>query len=113
MTETLCAFEDLSPAIVKNVRVNGKMVGVVRIDDTVYAFEPRCPHFNAIISRGEISTKRHEIICPLHRFRYSLKDGTCVAAPVRDRLVTYPVEVVDGTVKIDLSQPAGLAPQSV
>lgn len=47
---------------------------LTRYDETVYAFENRCPHQLMELSKG-ICSEDKKVICPWHRFAFSLEDG--------------------------------------
>lgn len=89
MKHTLCAVADLTEAVSKLVRVSGRLIAVVKIEDEIYAIDGHCPHWNAVLGRGPVNVERLEIACPLHGFRFSLRDGRCVAAPGRPPVETY------------------------
>lgn len=99
MKETLCAVGDLTEAVSKLVRVHGRLIAVIRVGDEIYALDGHCPHWNGILGRGLVSSERLEIVCPLHGFRFSLRDGSCVAAPGRPSVETYQV-IVEGDVVV-------------
>jgi nitrite reductase (NADH) small subunit len=48
-----------------------------------------CPHQGASMGLGEI--KGEEIICPLHQYRFNIKDGSCNIE--RFQLEKYEVEI--------------------
>ncbi len=108
--ELLCAVADLQEAVTKIVRRGEHLIGIVKIADDLYAFEALCPHWKGPLARGPISIARREIVCPWHRFRYSLADGQCVAAEGRrPRLRTYPVLLEDGKIFAELDREAAEA----
>ncbi|MGC4028113.1 MAG: Rieske (2Fe-2S) protein [Steroidobacteraceae bacterium] len=102
--EFICDFDDLVPAKAKLVRRDERLIAFYRIGASVYAVDAVCPHWNGPLARGQVSVERLEVICPWHRFRYSLVDGRCVAArDKRPRLRTYPVKIDEGRVYADLT----------
>lgn len=57
------------------VKVGGTWVTLVRQPgDTIMAFSHKCPHAGAPMAGGWIEGEA-EIVCPLHRFRFSLTNG--------------------------------------
>ena len=95
---------ELSEAKPKEVRVGNRGVAVVRIGDDVYAVDAVCPHWAGPLGQGEVSAARREITCPWHRFRFSLRDGSCVAAINRPPVASFAVRVENGRVYADVPQ---------
>src|SRR3569623_1017562 len=54
--------------------VNGKHITIARINGTIAACAYKCPHAGGILSEGFIDAVCN-IVCPLHRFKFSLKNG--------------------------------------
>jgi nitrite reductase/ring-hydroxylating ferredoxin subunit len=98
MAEFLCRLAELEEAKPKLVRVKNRAVAVVRIGDEVFALDAVCPHWSGPLAEGFVSAARHEITCPWHRFRFSLRDGRCVAASKRSAVEVFPVRIEDGAV---------------
>lgn len=103
MAEFLCFLNDIPDNGILPVSVNGRQIAVVRLGSTVYAIEDRCPHWGGPLSLGQVAAARREIVCPWHRFRYALGDGTCVASRGRRSARTFPVQVEDGRVFADIA----------
>jgi nitrite reductase/ring-hydroxylating ferredoxin subunit len=94
----------------------GRPVGVVRTEHGFFAVRNRCPHQGADICAGRVSGTmlpsdpqeyRYSedtlvVVCPWHRWEFELDSGHSVGQVTRKRLVTYPVEVVDGEVHVIL-----------
>ena len=51
-----------------------------------------------------MSVERREIICPWHRFRYSLIDGKCVASNNRPPVETFAVAIEGDAVFLELPE---------
>jgi nitrite reductase/ring-hydroxylating ferredoxin subunit len=103
-------LSDLQEAVPKAARLAGRIVVVVRLADEVYAVDGICPHWQGPLAEGRVSPSRREIICPWHRFRYSLVDGRCVASNNRPAVETFPVTVEGDLVLVELSEkPAKVA----
>lgn len=54
--------------------VNGKKICVGQHRDNFFAFAYKCPHAGGILAQGFIDAFGH-IVCPLHRYRFDLKNG--------------------------------------
>jgi 3-phenylpropionate/trans-cinnamate dioxygenase ferredoxin component len=98
MQHTLCAAADLQEAKAKIVRADGRPIAIIKIEDEIFAIDARCPHWNGALGAGPISVARREIVCPLHGFRFSLRDGACVAGAGRPAAETFEVRIEDGMV---------------
>ena len=97
----------------KIVDVNGKSVGVFRIDDRFYALRNRCPHQFGPLCVGELAPRAVSsgpgdmrldsgpplIACPWHGWEYDLATGQSFTGPGRGNLAvhTYDVGVLAGS----------------
>jgi nitrite reductase (NADH) small subunit len=77
--------------------VEGVPFVLARAGDELWAFEPLCPHRAGPLVEGQLSSRRREVVCPWHRFRYRLDDGVC-ATNAKVSMQTYPVSVEAGEV---------------
>ena len=94
----------------------GRPVGVVLTEQGFFAMRNRCPHQGADICAGRVSgtmlpsdpqeyrysEETLVVVCPWHRWEFDLGTGHSVGQVTRKRLVTYPVELVDGEVFVVL-----------
>ena len=72
------------------IDVNGKRICIGLFNDTLFACTQKCPHAGGILSEGYIDTAGN-IVCPLHRYKYSLQNGRNVSGEGYF-LKTFPVE---------------------
>ncbi len=56
------------------VEVRGKKICITRFGEQLFAFPYGCPHAAGILADGWITVKG-EIVCPLHKYRFSLQNG--------------------------------------
>lgn len=54
---------------------DGNEYCIAKINGEIFAIDNLCPHKGASLGLGEIVGD--EIICPLHQWRFNLKDGSC------------------------------------
>lgn len=103
---------DFENGMRKIVDVNGKSVGVFRIDDRFYALRNRCPHQFGPLCAGELAPRAVSsgpgdmrldsgpplIACPWHGWEYDLATGQSFMGPGRGNLAvhTYDVNVLPG-----------------
>lgn len=106
---------ELPPGSKKVVTARGIEIGVFNIDGTFYALPNRCTHQWGPLCEGSLSGSvratlesnwRTEfvldgrvIVCPWHFLEFDVTTGQCLAH-ARVKLRHYPVEVVDGQVKL-------------
>jgi nitrite reductase/ring-hydroxylating ferredoxin subunit len=119
---TAPAFEDAgplenlrpgSPAVVK---VGGRELALIKYGDTVYAVRNVCPHQTQSFAGGRAHSRVEggaavgdldlleddpALACPWHGYEFRLRDGRCLVNPSL-RVRTYPVQVRDGRVYVDL-----------
>lgn len=58
----------------KTIRVNDRDLLLVQTGGRVYVIENRCPHMDASLSRGSLSSDG-TIRCPVHGIEFKLDDG--------------------------------------
>ena len=84
--------------------MSGRKIGatkllLVRIDGVYHAFEDRCAHLGAELSRGRLEGR--VLTCSVHAWQYDAANGQGIN-PARACLKRFPVEVRDGAVFVDL-----------
>jgi nitrite reductase/ring-hydroxylating ferredoxin subunit len=106
------SLEDGVPAV---FRVRGREIVLVRWKDAFYALRNICPHQTQSFKSGFVRCHIHAgedvgeievtqdglLVCPWHAFEFGLEDGHCVSDH-RLRVRTYPVEVRDGQVVVEI-----------
>jgi nitrite reductase/ring-hydroxylating ferredoxin subunit len=104
------AADEFADRVMKVVEVGGVEIGVCRWGPEIFALRSRCPHQAAPLCRGflqaglsaafaaagpgpelEADAGEPMILCPWHRWEFSLRDGKSVVPGYRAR--TYPVRV--------------------
>ncbi|MGH2928542.1 MAG: Rieske (2Fe-2S) protein [Solirubrobacteraceae bacterium] len=124
----VCDFENDGRKIVD---VNGKSIGVFRVDDQFYALRNRCPHQWGPLCLGDfapraVSTGPGEvrmdagpplIACPWHGWEYDLATGQSFMGPGRGNApaLSYEVNVLPGGEIVDgidagVARPDGRVP---
>jgi 3-phenylpropionate/trans-cinnamate dioxygenase ferredoxin subunit len=56
------------------VKVNGKKICIGKFKEQAFAFAYKCPHAGGIMADGFIDALGN-VVCPLHRYKYDLKNG--------------------------------------
>ena len=96
--QRVAAVDDLWGGELLACEAGGRKLVLVRIDDTVHAYEDRCAHLSFPLSRGEL----HGAIltCAAHHWRYDLRTG-CGVNPASARLTRVPVTLRDGQILVE------------
>lgn len=76
---TLCRVDDVPDGRGLVVEAAGARLAVIRSGDAVAVLFDRCPHAGGSLGSGWV--EEGEIVCPLHRWRFRLRDGRCVDIP--------------------------------
>ena len=72
------------------------------------AIDAACPHRGGplcdgiVTGGGALSLAGNAVVCPLHGWKISLDSGAVLRPEVCVRVETYPVQVIDGTVVVQL-----------
>jgi nitrite reductase/ring-hydroxylating ferredoxin subunit len=82
--ETIAKASELPSRSMKHVEIKGKEIAIVNLDGKYYAFNDRCGHMNAPLSKGEIrNVKGKDIVaCPLHFSTFDIVTGKKLSEPV-------------------------------
>jgi len=88
-------------------KTNGKQIVVFANDDGVFACNNRCPHEGYPLMEGHLGRDEAGrsciLTCNWHNWKFDLAGGETLVGG--DRLRRYPVEVIDGQLWIDVSDP--------
>ena len=57
----------------KQVVVAGQKILLVRLDNTIHAYEDRCAHKAMALSEGTLAG--HVLTCPAHHWQYDVRSG--------------------------------------
>jgi 3-phenylpropionate/trans-cinnamate dioxygenase ferredoxin subunit len=96
--------DEFPPGSVKLVTVApGTFVGVYNCAGQLYAIEDRCSHDDGPLCEGEWDEDRCMVVCPRHGSAFELATGRPIALPAYEPVETYPVEVVDGMIRVSVN----------
>ena len=73
--------------------LNGKKICIAKFNEKIFAFAYNCPHAGGILADGHIDALGN-VVCPLHRYKYDLKNGRNVSGEGY-YLKHWPVELRD------------------
>ncbi|MBI4063980.1 MAG: non-heme iron oxygenase ferredoxin subunit [Elusimicrobia bacterium] len=91
---------------VYDVLENKKKVALRRLDGKIYAFEDRCSHDDGELASGPV-LENCMIECPRHGARFNIKTGKVLRMPAVVDIETYPVNIKEGDVWIEMPADAG------
>ena len=99
-----CALADIKDDAALGVTVDGQDVALARHGDEVFAIEDMCSHASVALSEGdyEISDGDCTVECWLHGSRFDLRTGKPTGLPATEPVATFPVDVRDGDVYVDV-----------
>ena len=102
--------DDLAQGKLKHVNVKGQSIVltlVEKIDDRVgfdvVAFSSICPHALGDLSQGWLTAD--EIDCPMHYYRYNLRNGECSYPKGGPKMRIYPVTLEEDVVLLNVDLP--------
>jgi 3-phenylpropionate/trans-cinnamate dioxygenase ferredoxin subunit len=81
----------------------GMVIGVYNCAGSLYAIEDRCSHDDGPLCEGEWDEDTCRVICPRHGSAFDLATGRPMSLPAFEPVATYPVRIVDGTVKVEVA----------
>src|SRR5215831_14613655 len=83
----------------KAVRVEGRSVALFHHQGNICATDNQCPHMGYPLTRGRV--RNGVLTCDWHGWTYDMRGGGCFTGGCDD-LATFPVEVRDGDIYIDV-----------
>jgi 3-phenylpropionate/trans-cinnamate dioxygenase ferredoxin subunit len=105
-----CALDDVPTDEALGVDVGEYGVAIARSDDEVFAIQDLCSHAAVPLSEGEVEDCTVE--CWLHGSRFDLRTGKPTGLPATEPVATFPVEVRDGDVYVDITTTLNGVPPS-
>ncbi|EPX84646.1 Rieske [2Fe-2S] domain protein, MocE subfamily [Rubellimicrobium thermophilum DSM 16684] len=94
-----CRLDDIEPEGVIRFDHAGRTFAIYRSpEDELFCTDGLCTHEAVHLAEGLVMG--HEIECPKHSGVFDYRTGEALRPPACINLRTYPVEVVDGIVRI-------------
>ncbi len=72
------------------IKLGGKEICIVHYNESLYACTAKCPHAGGRLAQGFVDANGN-IICPMHRYRFGLKNGINTSGEGY-HLKTYPIK---------------------
>jgi 3-phenylpropionate/trans-cinnamate dioxygenase ferredoxin subunit len=95
-------LSDYESGVPHQIRVENRVLVLVRIDDDVYVLDDRCSHEDFSLAEGEVDCDSAEIECARHGAMFRLKDGQPVSFPATRPVAHYDVRHFDGRLEVVL-----------
>jgi 3-phenylpropionate/trans-cinnamate dioxygenase ferredoxin subunit len=93
-------LDDFVDGQARQVRVDGRVLVVVRIDYDVYVLDDRCSHEEFSLAEGEVNVATREIECARHGAMFRLSDGEPMSFPATRPVAHYEVSTRDGRLEV-------------
>jgi 3-phenylpropionate/trans-cinnamate dioxygenase ferredoxin subunit len=99
--EKACALADVPTDEALAVKVGDYDVAIARDGDEVFALQDQCSHAAVSLSEGEVADGTVE--CWLHGSCFDLRTGKPTHLPATEPVATFPAEIRDGDVYVDVA----------
>ena len=96
----VAALSDVADGKPRAVRVEGHSIALFQHEGAIYATDNQCPHMGYPLVRGRV--RQGVLSCDWHGWSYDMEGGGCFTGGCDD-LATFPVEVRNGDVYIDVA----------
>jgi 3-phenylpropionate/trans-cinnamate dioxygenase ferredoxin subunit len=101
--ERVCSTDEVPTDEALAVDVGPLTLAIARDGEEFFAIQDLCSHAAVALSEGEVADCSVE--CWLHGSRFDLRTGKPIGPPATEPVSTFPVEVRDGAVYVDTSEP--------
>jgi nitrite reductase/ring-hydroxylating ferredoxin subunit len=92
---------DLQPGELRSVDAGGRRVGLANVDGRLYAFDDECTHEQCpLVEEGTLDGR--VLTCGCHGAQFDVTTGKVLAPPAPRPIASYPVQVRDGQVVIEV-----------
>src|SRR5436309_962969 len=95
----VAAVKDVPEGSPKAVKVEGRSIALFQHQGNIYATDNQCPHMGYPLTRGRV--RNGVVTCDWHGWSYDMRGGGCFTGGCDD-LDTFPVEVRDSAIYIDV-----------
>lgn len=94
-------LDEIAEGKIKVVEAFGRRIALCNYGGAVYAIDDICTHDSGPLGEGELIG--NEIECPRHGARFDIKSGRATCLPAIRPVRTYPVQVKDGLITVEVS----------
>ena len=92
----------IKPGKMLRANVDGVPILLANVEGTIYAVDDMCSHEDASLYNGAL--KGNCVECPLHGSHFDLRTGLPNQPPATEAINTYPVQVENQDILIQLNQ---------
>jgi nitrite reductase/ring-hydroxylating ferredoxin subunit len=96
----LCSTDEVAAGAALKVETEGLTLAVFNVDGKFFVTDDLCTHGPGSLSEGYIEDDVVE--CNFHNGQFNIRTGEVVSPPCMIAVKTYPVQVVDGKVTIEV-----------
>ncbi|MGH3732687.1 MAG: Rieske (2Fe-2S) protein [Acidimicrobiales bacterium] len=93
---------DYEQGIPRQLKVGGRVLVAIRVDEQVFVLDDRCSHEEFSLSEGEVDLDTQEIECARHGAMFRLSDGAPMTFPATKPVAHYDVVLHDGRLEVVL-----------
>jgi 3-phenylpropionate/trans-cinnamate dioxygenase ferredoxin component len=98
----ICPVDELPPGAKRVVMWEELEIGIVNCGGTILAVEDRCSHDDGDLMEGDVDEETCTVECPRHGSVFDLRTGQPLNLPAYVPIDTFPVEVDDGVIKVEV-----------
>ena len=92
---------DMKPGEMKAIDVDGRRIAVANVGGRLYAFDDTCTHEQcSLVDDGILEDAI--VTCGCHGAQFDITTGKVVAPPAPRPVTSYPIQVRDGQVTIEI-----------
>jgi 3-phenylpropionate/trans-cinnamate dioxygenase ferredoxin component len=91
---------DIASGTIKGFLVGDKKVAIANVNGKFHAFEDRCKHLGALLSKGVLIGDK--VMCVVHGEQFDLVTGMPVMMVAHDPIKVYPVKVEGDDILVEL-----------
>jgi len=95
---TVVPLERLEKGALIRAEVNGHVMAIARVEDSVSAFQEFCTHRFGPLSEGCLDGL--QVMCPWHQSHFDVQTGKVTQGPAKLALNTYETKIENGQVKV-------------
>ena len=100
-TTDIGQLSDFEQGVPRQLKVDGRVLVAVRVDEQVFVLDDRCSHEEFSLSEGEVDVETAEIECARHGAMFRLSDGAPMTFPATRPVQHYDVVQRDGRLEVE------------
>lgn len=95
----LASLDELPPGGMKEVEIEGRIIGLFNVDGVVSAMDGLCPHQGGPLAEGTLEGTT--VTCPWHGWEFNVQTGETLLGS-KTWLTTYPVRLDGDDVLVEV-----------